>query len=110
MGKHADWFRAEQLLENERVLAEVEVQRANDLFDGALILSDQRIAFVRKGAVRDDFEAWRLDEVTGIAFRKGAMLCAITVRVADQTLELRTFDKPGAIRLTQALQDRLDAR
>lgn len=102
--KHLDWFVKEQLQPLEDVITSVEAQRDKEGFNGLLILTDQRIVFVRKGTLSTKFEPWAIERISSVETKSGLVFYSINLHTSGDKLELRTADKVGGKKLVAALQ------
>lgn len=102
--KHIDWFKNEHLQENEEVISFVEAQRDKEGFNGVLVLTDLRVAFVRKGTLSSKFEPWPIERISSVETKKGLMFYSITLHTSGDDMELRSVEKDNAAKLVAALQ------
>lgn len=102
--KHLDWFVKEQLLPSEEVIASVQAQRDKEGLNGLVILTDQRIVFVRKGTFSTKYEPWAIERISSVETKNGLLFYSIKLHTSGDDLDLRTGDKVGGAKLVSALQ------
>lgn len=103
-GKHLQYFVDEHLQSDEEVITNVEAQRDKEGFNGELILTDQRLVFVRKGTLSTKFEPWAIERISSVETKSGLLFYSINLHTSGDKLELRTADKAGGAKLVAALQ------
>lgn len=77
--------------------------------NGALVLTDRRVAFIFHGAVRKGLEEFRLEHVTSVSSTGGVMFSTITLTVAGAAAKIENVDKKDAARMVPAIREALAA-
>lgn len=114
--KHVAVFRERQMKPGERVLAWVEgyigemMGSGKDTqHNGALIVTDQRVAFYRKGLLGEVFQAIPLAKLTSVEHRSSIGHLTLTLHTSHDDLSFKTFVKPDLEAAMGAIERGRDA-
>lgn len=107
LNKHVKAFTETHCLDGEEIVSWVPAQRDKEGFEGVLILTDRRVAFLRKGMLSDKFEPWPVDRISSVESKRGLVWYSIKLHTSGDDLELRSTDKAKAAQWVSLLQMRL---
>jgi hypothetical protein len=65
----------------------------NTQHNGTLVVTDQRVAFIRKGLFGDVFQSIPLSKVTSVERRTNLGICSIVAHTSHDDLAFKTFDR-----------------
>lgn len=96
---HVTYFENTKLRQGETLIASMEgwigqmmgARSGNPQHNGALVLTDQRVAFIRKGFFGEVFEAIPLDRITSVETRSILSYRVATFHTSNDDLSFKTF-------------------
>ncbi|WP_375290380.1 SHOCT domain-containing protein [Qipengyuania sp.] len=91
--KHLASFRAERMLDGESIVVWTKAVRDDQGFEGAAVLTNQRVAFIRKGLTSTRFEAWPLAQITSVETQRGMLWFRMVLHISGDHMTLKTADK-----------------
>ena len=114
--KHVNAFKNRHARGNEQVRAwavgyvgEMMGSGKNAQHNGALIVTDQRVAFYRKGFFGEILETVPLKNLTSVERRSMLGHCVIRLHTSHDALEFKTFDKEAERAIANAIEDSREA-
>jgi hypothetical protein len=114
--KHVAAFRERQLKPAEQVLISVEGyigdmmgSGKNRQHNGALIVTDQRVAFYRKGVLGEVFQAIPLGKVTSVEKQSTMGHTTLTLHTSHDDLSFKTFKKDDLEPALAAIEEGRDS-
>ncbi len=102
--KHLEMFNAKHALDGEVVVAWAGVFRDKEGFEGAAILTDRRVCFVRKGTLSDKFEPWPIARISSVEGRRGILFYDASLHTSGDDMVLRFPVKQHGEQFISALQ------
>jgi hypothetical protein len=108
--KHVKIFRKLHLKENEEIKAfddgyiKGAMGSSNSQYSGSLIVTNERVAFHRKGIFGDMLETIPLNSITSIERKSGPLSRTINIHTSHDALKFQTYNKDREAILINAIE------
>lgn len=107
---HLFQFKSKHMLPGEEMIFFCPAHRDKQGFDGVAVLTDKRVAFIRKGMMSTKFEPWPLEKISSVESKRGIMFFEFKLHTSGDAMDLRTADKDRGQRWVDALQEQLSTK